>query len=74
MMLLNSDMRKVIELQKIKDKAIQKQLELELANKPLGVDESEDQFHSAKHLEDCAFDLLSLLGASRWRHRQVLNR
>eukprot|EP00971_Amphidinium_carterae_P153403 3041110-Amphidinium_carterae.1 len=51
----------VIEMQEIKDKATRKCLEVELARRPVGIDEAEDQFHSAKKkLEDrlCAIDLL----------------
>eukprot|EP00971_Amphidinium_carterae_P159285 3157746-Amphidinium_carterae.1 len=47
-MLMNTDVNKVMALQRVKDKAIRKRMEIECLNRQRGTNELEDEFHGTK--------------------------
>eukprot|EP00971_Amphidinium_carterae_P068385 1354010-Amphidinium_carterae.3 len=49
---MNTDVNKAMALQRVKDKAIRKRVEMECLNQERGVNELEDEFHSAKRTND----------------------
>eukprot|EP00971_Amphidinium_carterae_P348948 6490758-Amphidinium_carterae.2 len=54
----NTDMSQVLELQRVKDKAIRKRLEMSLLTRPRGVHELEDEFHGLKTTNDGSIRLV----------------
>eukprot|EP00971_Amphidinium_carterae_P249380 4950145-Amphidinium_carterae.2 len=55
---VNTDVNKVIALQRIKDKAIRKRLEMEDLHRPRRMNEMEDEFHGSKKAGDRSIRLV----------------
>eukprot|EP00971_Amphidinium_carterae_P006883 135761-Amphidinium_carterae.1 len=55
---MNTDVNKVMALQRVKDKAIRKLLEMECLNRQQGINKLEDEFHGAKKTNDGSIRLV----------------
>eukprot|EP00971_Amphidinium_carterae_P349624 6491113-Amphidinium_carterae.2 len=49
---MNTDVNKVIALQRVKDRAMRKPLKMEQLDRARGVNEMEDEFHGSKRIND----------------------
>eukprot|EP00971_Amphidinium_carterae_P330530 6463625-Amphidinium_carterae.1 len=64
---MNTDVNKVMALQRIMDKAMRKRMEMDCLNRERGINELEDEFHGAKKTNDGSIRLVCLSVGMRMR-------